>query len=117
MIMKLFDPNIVSGLGGFKKFSLGFIVREFGVPLSPGCAPDLILQHETTGEIIPVEIKVLKSNSKNSDYYRAIHLATLQCRNVKDILQDDRITKCVVILSWFLEDMQIFEMNYFIFDI
>jgi hypothetical protein len=144
MIMKLFDPSIINNLEGFKKFSLGFIVKEFEIPLSSigsqievcgiqrvtlnstnlyyrcdykGCAPDLILQHETTGEIIPVEIKVLKSNSKNSDYYRAIHIATLQCHNVKDILQDDRITRCVVILSWFLEDMQIFEMNYFIFDI
>jgi hypothetical protein len=117
IIMKIFDPTVIINLEGFKKFSLGFIVQEFGKSLSAGCAPDLILQHTTTGEIIPVEIKVLKSNSKNSDYYRALHIATLQCHNVKDILQDDKITRCIIILSWFLEDIQIFEMNYFIFNI
>jgi hypothetical protein len=65
---------------------IGFIVKEFNVSLSSGYAPDLLLQHQITGEIIPVEIKVLKSNSKNSDYYRALHIVTLQCHNVKDIL-------------------------------
>jgi hypothetical protein len=109
IMMRVFDPEVI--LPGFRKYSLGFIVEQYGVRESPGCAPDLILQNSFTGEIIPVEMKVLKNGLHNREYQRAVHLATHQCQSVKNIINDKRICRGVIILSWFNGDE--FEMNYF----
>jgi hypothetical protein len=109
IMMRVFDPEVI--LPGFRKYSLGFIVEQYGVRESPGCAPDLILQNSSTGEIIPVEMKMLKKGSRNGEYRRAVHLATHQCQSVKNIINDRSVRRGVIILSWFEGDD--FEMNYF----
>lgn len=121
VVMDILNPNDV-GLGDFKKYSPGLIVKERGVR-SPGCAPDLLLQNPS-GEIIPVEIKCLKSNAKNGDYYRSHSLAISQCQRVKEILDKSVIKRCCIIFSWFVEDKLTeerpsgkLELSFFIVDI
>jgi hypothetical protein len=74
----------------FIKCSLGFVVEEVGNKGCKGAAPDMLLV--SSDEIIPVEIKCLKSDKINGDYYRALSLATRQCQSVKIIFNDSDIT-------------------------
>lgn len=74
----------------FTKCSLGFVVEEVGKKGCKGAAPDMLLV--SPDELIPVEIKCLKSSKINGDYYRALSLATRQCQSVKDIFEDSDIT-------------------------
>lgn len=85
----------------FNKISLGLLVADT-IKGSRGCAPDLILVNDL--EIIPIEIKCLKSSIKNSDYYDSIELAQKQCDTVIEILNSFKIgyiNKKIIILSWF----------------
>ena len=70
------------GLSEMKKFTIGMIVQNI-LPGSKGCCPDLILASDK--EIIPVEIKCLKSLVKNKDYYRGISLAKRQCEGTVEL--------------------------------
>lgn len=110
IIMDVFDPTIISSQ--FKKYSVGFVVEKIGQK-SPGCAPDLLLQHSVTGEIIPVEIKCLRSGAKNCNYYRALDLATDQCKRVKSIISE--ITRGLIIFGWFAGDN--LELHFFMIDL
>lgn len=80
--MKTFNASVVDEK--FTKCSVGFVVSEIGVEGSNGSAPDMLLMSDD--EIVPVEIKTLKSGKINSDYYRGIELAQMQCKGIKDIL-------------------------------
>lgn len=85
----------------FTKIQLGLIVRDI-FEKSIGCAPDLLLVNEN--EIIPVEIKCLKTGAKNSDYYDSFCLAEKQCDSVKKIIDNIKknlILRKMIILSWF----------------
>lgn len=66
------------GLQPMIKLTIGLIVENI-IPGSRACCPDLILVSGSGDEIIPVEIKCLKSLTKNKDYYRGISLAKRQC--------------------------------------
>lgn len=95
----------------FNKISLGLLVKDTKEG-SKGCAPDLILVNDK--EIIPVEIKCLKSDKKNSDYYDSLILAQKQCETVKNIFNSfncNLIKKKIIILSWFTENKLIYEVN------
>ena len=66
------------GLQPMIKLTIGLIVENIK-PGSKACCPDLILVSDSGDEIIPVEIKCLKTLTKNKDYYRGINLAKKQC--------------------------------------
>jgi hypothetical protein len=95
LAIHLFDPSS-AGLPGFSKWFLGFIV-EHDIKGSRGFAPDMVLISADSGdqipEIIVVEIKGLKHNRKNADYYRGLHLATKQIRSAQDILSPKGISR------------------------
>lgn len=82
LVMDVFDPSTVGS--EFVKCFTGFIVESPDVKGSPGCAPDMLLV--SPEEIIPIEIKTLKSGTINSDYYRGVDLAKRQCQSVRDII-------------------------------
>lgn len=99
----------------FTKIELGLLV-ENTTKGSKGCAPDLLLIKSTDigSEIIPVEIKCLKSKTKNSNYYDSFDLAQKQCQSVKTILDNfgkSIIQRKIIILSWFFNDCLEFEIN------
>lgn len=71
------------GLPVMTKITIGLIVEHIDNG-SRGCCPDLILA--SGDEIIPVEIKCLKSLTKNRDYYRGISLAKRQCEGTIEII-------------------------------
>ena len=78
-----------------------FIQIEFGIKDSPGCAPDLILV--SSNEIIPVEIKCLKTNpDNNKSYRRAKQLATSQILNTLDIIGQG--TRGLIIFMYIYEE-------------
>ena len=82
IIMNIFDSRTLGQK--FTKCSVGFLVEDDKIEGSPGCAPDLLAVSED--EIVPIEIKTLRSGSINHDYYREITLATRQCVRARDIL-------------------------------
>lgn len=85
----------------FEKISLGLLV-ESTKKGSKGCAPDMILVNGT--EIIPVEIKCLRSGTKNSDYYDSLDLAQKQCNGIKNIIDgfhSGLVRRKIVIISYF----------------
>jgi hypothetical protein len=89
------------GLSTMKKITIGMIVQDIKHG-SRGCCPDLILA--SNEEIIPVEIKCLKTLSKNKDYYRAINLAKKQCIGTIELLGKNYSyliqRYLVIILGW-----------------
>lgn len=102
----IMDQFNASTLGNkFTKCSVGFIVENARVRGSNGCAPDLLAV--SSDEIIPIEIKTLKSSAINSDYYRGISLASKQCTGVKDILQINEsaitINKGLMLMAYFTD--------------
>lgn len=104
----ILDDLIKNEFTNFKKISLGLLVEDTLIG-SKGCAPDLILVSDH--EIIPVEIKCLKSSIKNSDYYDSINLAQKQCDTITHILNSFKfgyIKRKIIILSWF----EINKLNY-----
>jgi hypothetical protein len=82
IIAKYLDLDLC-GLSDMKAITIGLIVENI-IPGSRACCPDLILA--SGNEIIPVEIKCLKSLTRNKDYYRGISLAKRQCVNTIEIL-------------------------------
>ena len=97
----------------FKKIELGLLVENTKKG-SKGCAPDLLIYNALTKEVIPVEIKCLKSNIKNADYYDCFILAQKQCESVKIILNtfvDSIVKRKIVILSWFSDSELEYEIN------
>lgn len=71
------------GLSDMKKFTIGMIVENISHG-SRGCCPDLILA--SGDEIIPVEIKCLKTLARNKDYHRGISLAKRQCEGTIELI-------------------------------
>lgn len=107
--------DCIDNINNFKKIELGLIV-ESTEKSSFGCAPDLLLVKNTDDEkeIIPVEIKCLKSDKKNSSYYGSFDLADKQCNSVKYILNNfktDIVKRKIIIITWFLDDRLIYEVN------
>lgn len=88
----------------FFKIQLGLLTTST-MAKSKACAPDLLLVN--SNEIIPVEIKCLKSSKKNSDYYDSLDLAQKQCMSVKniiDLFKKGLVKRKIIILSWFEDD-------------
>jgi len=89
------------GLSDMKKITIGMIVENVNLG-SRGCCPDLILA--SGKEIVPVEIKCLKTLVKNKDYYRGISLAKRQCEGTIEIFGSNYshlINKyLIIIVGW-----------------
>lgn len=96
LVTKFLDLELL-GLNDFQKVNIGLLVKTKQKGAN-GIAPDLLLVKDD--EIIPVEIKCLKNRRKNSDYYREMHIAKLQCERVKEIL-GECVKRRLIILSWF----------------
>lgn len=119
VICNSFDPSTI-GLVGFEKIELGLLV-ENTKEKSKGCAPDLLLVSDT--EIIQVEIKCLKTDRKNSDYYREFDLAKKQSRDFKNIIKTFSspfdmtkiIKRSLIILSYYKND--ILSLETFLFNL
>jgi hypothetical protein len=103
IILELFNPEHI-GLKNYVKIKVGLIVEAFEHG-SRGCAPDLLLLNVMTGELIIVEIKCLKTDKKNSDYYRELKMANKQCNETFSIIKKyDRtinVAQKLIIISWF----------------
>lgn len=89
-----------------QKIHIGLLVKEKGVQGSPGCAPDLLLCIEETGEIIACEIKCLASRPiDNCHYRRAEDLARRQLESCIEIINDKKIChRGMIIICYVYQD-------------
>jgi hypothetical protein len=88
IVSNMVNLDIVDGvdLSGYAQVHVGMIVEEKDSKDSLGNAPDMLLVHPTTGDVIPVEIKgVVGEFSENNSLRRVLDTALKQlsrCRNI-----------------------------------
>lgn len=89
---------------GYKKFKfveVGMIVEDKNIEKSEGSSPDGLLWNEETKEIGIIEIKCLRNENINGNYFRELNLSNLQLKRSKEILNYEKITLLMSLLCWF----------------